>query len=363
MSVVESDVNVETEADDKAPADGRAMTDPVAAAEAVTAVDAEEAPLAEQAEAGQAADGDEQDPTPAGPPPMTGEAAAAIVEEAKGYRVPNTWQGLLFHYVLNNGAPKEKNIRSVARVMEVAAAFDHHVWPLELREIVGGRDVLDFGCGATLHGPVFRALGAKTYTGVDRAVDHAKKKFRSRRTKSFENAGFSLADVSRLLPGVSYFRGDRVSSIAAFDVVVMQSVSHRALDLEALLQQLHRALRPSGKLWLNHVNFHSWSGHQRTPKSPSSYNPDVAEQFALADWRHVSDSPESLADADFNRVRLSEFRRMIDRLFDVEQWTVVREKKIVEDRLTKERRAQLSGYTDADLLTKSVTCIATKKAE
>lgn len=301
-------------------------------------------------------------PAPANPSSLTAEAAAAIVEEAKRYRSPDSWQGLLFHYVLNNGAPKDKNIRSVARVMEVAAGFDHHLWPLELRDLTAGKDVLDFGCGATLHGPVFRALGAKTYTGVDRAVDHAKKKFRSRRTKSFESTGFTLADVSRLLPGVSYFRGDRVTSVAAFDVVLMQSVTHRALDLEALLQQLHRALRPNGRLWVNHMNFHSWSGHQRAPKSPGSYNPNNPDEYALADWRHVSAMPESLKQ-EFNAVRLTEVRRMIDRLFDVEQWSVVREKKVVESRLTREVRDRLPGYTDAELLIKSVTCVATKKSD
>lgn len=297
-----------------------------------------------------------------GPEAMTPEAAVRIVEEAKAYRTPDTWQALLFHYVLNNGAPKDKNIRSVARVMEVASSFDHHLWPLEIRDLIAGKDVLDFGCGATLHGPVFRALGAKTYTGVDRSLDHTKKKFRSRRTKSFESTGFTFADVSRLLPGVSYFRGDKVASAGAFDVVLMQSVTHRALDLEALLQQLHRALRPNGRLWISHMNYHSWSGHQRAPKAPGSYNPNDPAEYALADWRHVSAMPEELK-SEFNAVRLRDVRRMIDRLFDVEQWSVVREKKAVESRLTPEVRAALPGYTDAELLIKSVTCVATKKAD
>jgi SAM-dependent methyltransferase len=305
------------------------------------------------------------DPAPEtadGPPPLDPDEALGIVESAKAYRVPADWQSLLFHYVLNNGAPKDKNIRSIARIMEAAAQFDHHLWPLELRDLVGGQDVLDFGCGSTLHGPVFRALGAKTYTGVDPAVDHARKKFRSRKTRVAEPAGFSLADVSRLMPGVSYFRGDKVTSVAAFDLVVLQSMSHRAIDIELLLQQLHRALRPQGRIWLNHMNFYSWTGHQRAPKSVKSFDPGDPAQFALADWRHVSDTPAGL-EADFNRVRLTDFRRMIERLFDIEQWNVTREKKDVDARLNLDTRTRLAGFSDTELLTKSVVCVASKKAE
>lgn len=359
MTADESDVKVADEPE----AESSPVSEPEMAAPQESAGDAAPESDAEETDAApETAVMQEAKPLPEVSSPLDPEEALAIVEHAKTYRVPSDWQGLLFHYVLNNGAPKDKNIRSVARVMEVASTFDHHLWPLELRELVAGQDVLDFGCGATLHGPVFRALGAKTYTGVDAAIDHARKKFRNRRTRTTEPAGFSLADVSRLMPGVSYFRGERVTSIAAFDVILVQSLSHRGIDLEALLQQLHRALRPQGKIWLNHMNFHAWTGHQRAPKSVKSYDESNPDQHALADWRHVSDTPEAIL-PEFNRIRLPEVRRMIDRLFDVEQWSVVREKKDIDARLTPDVRARLAGYSDIELLTKSVTCIATKKAE
>lgn len=284
------------------------------------------------------------------------------VRTALEVRRAGTPEALLFNYVLTNGAPKERHLPSLMRLFRGAVQLDHCELPRQLKSFCHDRDLLHLSCGQSLSGVVFRALGARTYTGVDENISLVRKKFRSRVSKEIVDVGLSLSDVTRLVPGTTFLKSDRISLADAFDGVVLQG-AQRILDLEATFAQLHRALRPRGQIWFSHDNFYAWSGHQGDPKSPSQYDPDNETHRAFVDWGHVNFTPPEghRFRTSLNRTRIIDLRRIVDIYFEVEQWKEVPDRSSILPRLTPEIRKKLKGYTDQDLLTKQVICRATKR--
>lgn len=285
-----------------------------------------------------------------------------LVQKASEVRRAATPEALLFNYVLTNGAPKERNLPSLIRLFRGAVALDHCELPLQLKSFSHDRDLLHLACGQSLNCIVFRAMGARTYTGVDESISLVRKKFRSRSSKETVDLGLSLSDVTRLMPGITFLKSDRISLADAFDGVVLQG-AHRILDLERTFAQLHRALRPRGQIWFSHDNFYAWAGHQGEPKSPNQYNPADEAHKAFVDWGHVNFAPPEghRFRTSLNRTRIIDLRRIVDTYFEVEQWKEVPDRDSIASRLTPEIRKKLKGYTDQDLLTKQVICRATKR--
>jgi SAM-dependent methyltransferase len=286
--------------------------------------------------------------------------ATELASLAQRMRQPATAEALLFDYVFHGASPKSRHIPSLLRIFEQVVALGHVAWPLELRSLIQGRDVLDFGCGATLYGPAFRALGAKTYTGVDKALDPTRKKFRSRLLKKTVDLSFSLADVCGVIPGISYLRADAVTSREAWDVALLQSVTHQLEEPAETIAQIARALRERGEIWILHENFYSWGGHQQAPRTPSAYDPSKPEHRARVDWRHVvPDKPPP--EPRRMPLRIAELRELVSRHFEITKWEEVPDRSAMRARLTDQVRRRLAGYSDAELLTRQVICAGRKR--
>lgn len=282
--------------------------------------------------------------------------ALAILAAASEVKRAETAESLLFQYVINNDRPKERNLPTLVRVLETAVELGNADWPRRLQALTYGHDVLDFRCGATLHGAVFRALGARSYTGIDRTLELTSKRLRNRRLKQTERMPVSLSDAVRIIPGLSYIRADEVVSRGIYDIVLLESVTHSLPDLESSLFRLSQALRPSGRIWFLHENFYAWGGHQSSPRTPAEIDAADPEQRQLADWGHILIDPSEghRFRTNFNRVRLPEFRRIVETYFELDHWLETPERASIEGRLTAERLARLPGYQRSELLVRSV---------
>ena len=286
----------------------------------------------------------------------------AVVGQAADVRKAASAEALLFNYVLGNGAPKDRHVASIAKVLRAAIDLGYQSWPAEIRNLAIRRDVLHVDCGATLYGPVFRALGANSYTGIDKQLTPTRKKFRSRLEKKTVDTGFSMVDVMRTIPGLSYMQADEVVFREAFDLALMQAVTHTASSVQALFAQIHRSLRPNGEIWFMHENFHCWSGHQAHPRNPSLYDPKDPDHAAMADWGHIGfQAPPGHRLNNFNRLTLTELRKITNTYFEVSQWNEIPERSSVKERLTPQLRAKLSAYTESELTTKQIVCRAVKR--
>jgi SAM-dependent methyltransferase len=286
-----------------------------------------------------------------------------IVQRALEVRQAATPEALLFNYVVNNGRPKESSIPSMMRLLKAAIDLGYASWPIELRALFHDKDVLHFGSGQTLYGVVFRALGARSYIGVDDQIQIARKKYRNRVLKQTIDVGLSLADAARLFPGITFLKSESITLRESFDLVLLLSVTQKLKDAEAIFAQLHRSLRPGGQIWFLHENFYAWSGHQGDPKTPATYDPNNPEHAAMVDWGHVRfDPPEDHRfRTSLNRIKPMELRRIVDTYFEVDQWKLIPERSSVPPRLTSAVRRKLRGFTDIDLLTRQIVCKATKR--
>lgn len=104
---------------------------------------------------------------------------------------------------------------------------------IDLAGDVGGRHVLDAGCGS---GPLSAALHAKG--AVTTGFDASPRMVELARTRLGDDADLHVADLSRPLPFP-----DR-----SFDDVVASLVLHYLRDWTAPLAQLRRVLKPGGRL-------------------------------------------------------------------------------------------------------------------
>jgi SAM-dependent methyltransferase len=290
-----------------------------------------------------------------------------IASMAAEVRELTTAEGLLLSYLSHQAQVAEKRLTGLLATFEAAVELGHNIWPAQIRELVAGRDVLDFGCGNTFYGMVFRAIGVKSYLGVDHELDLQTRQYRSRRSKGFHKARLSVADAIAHVPNIRYERSNCVNASESFDVVLMHTVTEHLMDIDCAFAQLREALRPNGAIWFLHDNFYSWAGHHGEPSSRASFDPENAEHLQLADWAHLDESGGR--DADYwrqrglNRIRLDELRAATERHFVIENWQETPVSSKYRDRLTPEvRAARGNGCTDRELLTQHVICLGRKRA-
>jgi SAM-dependent methyltransferase len=106
---------------------------------------------------------------------------------------------------------------------------------LDLCGDLRGARVLDLGCGPGLYASEFVARGAAHITGVDASptmIDLA-------RQRVSERADFRVHDLARPMDWVE---------TESFDVAVMALVIHHLDDRISTLREIHRVLRPQGRL-------------------------------------------------------------------------------------------------------------------
>lgn len=119
--------------------------------------------------------------------------------------------------------------------LDKVAGFDAHV----------GEQVLDVGCGLGTDLSRFAASGSQV-TGIDiapRAVELAKTNFEQR----------GLTGHFEVMDGQAMTFADN-----SFDFVYCHTVLHFTPDPAAMVQQIHRVLKPGGRALLMSINRHSW---------------------------------------------------------------------------------------------------------
>jgi SAM-dependent methyltransferase len=239
----------------------------------------------------------------------------------------------------------------------------HHLWPNQIRDMIRGKDVLDAGCGTSLYGAVFRALGARSYVGHDPYLNLQSVQFRNRLAPGQVKTPVSLQIVKDTIPNLDYIHTPSLEAVEQFDICIMHTVTEHLMDIEKSLSEMARALRPGGQIWYLHDNFYSWSGHHMQPRSAGKYTPGDPELDRYADWRHVDyEAPEGHPfRTNLNRIRLDDLRAVTEKFFVLDRWELVPEKKNVVVRLTPEIEARLSQYRREELLTKHAICFGRKR--
>ncbi len=191
---------------------------------------------------------------------------------------------------------------------------------------IASRRVLEIGMGGGPFSVAATVAGASAYLGVDPLVgtDHVRD-FRSLTDKSFPPYGpfpHSCAEIMRLYPSVRLLSArleDVVEDVRAFqaDVAVLWGVTEHLHDPCSVIATVWEALRRDGLIWLTHNNWYSWIGHHADPRTLKAWDPADPAHDAVVDWRHLDPSHPLNGDANLNRMRLGDFRDLIDKYFEI----------------------------------------------
>lgn len=238
------------------------------------------------------------------------------------------------------------------------------------RPLLAGRRLLDIGMGGgPLSVAAIELAGCASYVGVDPHVGtatvrnpRADKDPSQPRYCAFP---YSPAEIMRLYPNIHLYSGvleevtDKVRRHKV-DMAYMASVTEHIQHLPEVFETIWSVLEPDGLIWLSHHGYHSWTGHHRYPRTVADWRRDDPEQNAVVDWKHLDPDHPSYRDPNFNRVRLQDFRRLIEKYFDVLSWRYTFN---AAERLTPELREKHKKYTLEELLGRTATILARRRSE
>ena len=137
----------------------------------------------------------------------------------------------------------------------------------------------------------------------------------------------------------------------AFDLIVSHEVFEHVPDVGAAARELRRIMKPSG---LTYIYFHNYAsvsgGHHIAWKYPDSEPSD-----SVPPWDHIRDNRFPDIPSWINRHRAQHYREAFEPHFEILAWTPL--SKEGEALLTPEIRAELSDYSEEELLTKGFAIV------
>ncbi|MGB5833709.1 MAG: methyltransferase domain-containing protein [Thiohalocapsa sp.] len=252
-------------------------------------------------------------------------------------------------------------------IIERATALNYLSWPKKIQHLVGGREVVDIGCGTGVHGVGYVVVGARRYVGVDPRVELQRDRVKDLRTGAWVDFGWTANEIMQRMPRIEYCRGgvEQLPADALFDVAVMHNVTEHLPDLAGVFASVAQHLRPSGELVFNHHNFYAWNGHHLAPKRVSDIDLRDAEQRNYLDWGHLTYEapPDHYFHRGLNKLRIEELRLITQRFYDIKQWDLIpSDPEQGAGRLKAPIRARHPGLSETDFTIQYVYCRAQPKA-
>ena len=246
-------------------------------------------------------------------------------------------------------------------------------------ENISAKRVLDVGCGKSMWLSLLcHTWGAKV-TGIDTEVVTArsglKKYLEIFRRNGLERMArtlfwdlFYARPYYRKLAEVSGRKlnfkdlDTRKASVTAldfpdqhFDIIVSHEVLEHIPDIPTAAKELSRVLKPEG---ITHLYVHNYcsvsGGHHIAWKYPDSEPSDKVPA-----WDHLRDNLYPEIPSWINRLRMNEYLKAFEQYFDILDWVHTEEEG--GSLLSPEIKAELSDYTEKELLTKGFVIIARPK--
>ena len=253
-------------------------------------------------------------------------------------------------------------------LIRLASGYNHLKWGHNARRHIRGCDILDLGCGHTLHSVGFLVYGARSYFGIDPGlkVDEPCLRRQDRFRTALAGSALTLNEVTGQMPAVRYapLMLSQLGPEEKFDVIFMHNVTEHLLAIDEVFAGLPRRLRPGGKIIYRHHNYACWNGHHQRPRTLAEIVPGDEEQAKYLDWAHLDYDPQRHPPVarNLNRIRPLELKAITERHFEVVNWRSLPSKpEQGAGRLTEAIMAQHPGYGREELLTQAIDCVATVK--
>ena len=231
---------------------------------------------------------------------------------------------------------------------------------------ISRKRILDVGCGTGFYGPLYLLLGAEEYTGCDYKLSLSSPMARNYRTWCMEDMEVTPQELIHKFDNkLLFYEGGwgQLPPNVKYDIVTMYLVTEHLIDIESAFKQVYEHLVPGGRLLFLHHNFYCWNGHHQVPQTVNEINSESEEQRKYLDWNHLCyrPRPHEYVARSLNRIRLDELRDLTKSLFHIENWTESKsDVKHGINRLTPEILESFPEYTERELTTQSVKCVAVK---
>ena len=249
-----------------------------------------------------------------------------------------------------------------------AVDFGYLGWPRRIQQYVQDKDVLDVGCGTGIHSIGYAVVGVKSYTGMDPVIKLDLDRTKNIRKRAWEPFGWTPRQISDHFSRIELFPGtfEDFDSDRTFDVAVLHNVTEHLMQIDQVLHDTAKRLRPGGELVFNHHNFFCWNGHHHQPKTIDKIDPADPEQKNYIDWSHIRfEAPEGhYFHRGLNKIKLDELRVLVERDYDIEIWMEIpSDERNGGGRLTDEIVARFPELTQRELYIHNVYCVAKRKPQ
>jgi SAM-dependent methyltransferase len=255
-----------------------------------------------------------------------------------------------------------------ARLIEQSVDYGYLNWPKRIQPQVRGKNVLDVGCGFGGFGTGFLAAGARSYTGLDPAMDLKSLRAKNKRTRTWAEMALSPEEIMAAAPDIRLLRGksEDLSIDAKFDTISLHNVTEHLMEIEKVFEGLLPRMHEASELVYMHHSFYCWNGHHMQPSKVSAYDPENPEHRQHIDWNHILLAPTVTEDHYFNiglnQIRLDELKELTARYFGIAEWREIDSNTAVLQRLTPEILKKVSSFdptlTERDLRVNAVLCVA-----
>jgi SAM-dependent methyltransferase len=226
-------------------------------------------------------------------------------------------------------------------------------------------DVVEIGSHYCWYAPFFLAAGARSYTGTDLEYDPDYRMVRGPRGTVEVPLGF--AEFCGCFDGIRVCVGDvRDLDLAdSFDLAFLISTSEHFDDVPGCFQAIGRMLRPGGRLFVDHHNYYSWTGHHRGPWTVAEFDAANESHRQVVDWQHVIQPVQNLGSQNYlNFIRPHELIDIVASIFALD------EKRLVPSsaargggRLSADIQRRMPRYLREELEAESVFLWAHKPAQ
>jgi SAM-dependent methyltransferase len=267
--------------------------------------------------------------------------------------------------LFNDGSP-DVDDNCDKELIRRAIDFGYLGWARRIQPYVQGKSILDVGCGTGLHGIGYVVAGAKSYTGLDPKIDLDSDLGKNKNTAQYEHFGTTPREIMKRMPRIHLVPGqfEDIAPHDTFDLVVLHNVTEHLLNIEAVFQGISRRLDREGRLIFQHHNFYCWDGHHLSPRTIDQIDTNDPAQRDVLDWSHLTFVPPEghYISRGLNKIRLDELKALTAQYFDIEVWE--ESKSTMRQglgRLTPEIRSRYAQYSERELMTKNVFCVAHHK--
>jgi SAM-dependent methyltransferase len=242
--------------------------------------------------------------------------------------------------------------------------------PINRRPVLWrGKTVLDIGMGGGPHAIPFLLNGAAGYIGVDPLIGTDQVRDKRSNTDpsipSFHAFPFTVADIMEAFPNCRLYSSkmedvplDEIEGRAEF--VILNGVTEHLEDLGSVFGAAHRVTAKNCVIWISHANYYGWPGHHRAPQTLGQLKELDGDPNGVIDWKHLDPSHPIYHQHNLNRVRLDDFRAVVDGYFEIKEWRI---QVCALERLTPALRERWKRYTLEELLAGMVFVCGVRRDE